>query len=417
MKTVRTRRSLKISLAATILVGLGGACAQVAGIEDRNFDGTSVAVTSAECEEYCDLVGNKKDAIAAEDANEDYPGVCPQNYTTEDVCLGVCAKLPPGNPDEVSSENTIACRINAARFAKNEADESEKALHCQTAGPGGNGACGSNCEAYCMLVENDDVCGEIAPKLTDCVEKCEAFGDSNRFDVGNSPIEEMDHSGDTVQCRIVHVSTAAKKGVTDADKQTHCPHAAFQSSLWCVPDPPSCERYCDMQEVACKGEHRLYESREQCEATCAELELGEFGDLTGDTIACRTYHAGNSLSNAAEHCAHVGPTGDGHCGHDVPAADDVEAEFAACRPYCRLIEAACPTEFGSTFDDNADCVEECDASDASFKAAKDQKYSVDIAKDAGDTLLCRTFYAVRALGDVPNAADYCPAVFGASPCN
>ena len=406
MKAVRMRRVPRITLAATILVGLGSACAQVAGIEDRNVPDVDPNATSAACEEYCALV-----------EGEDNDGVCPQNYTTLDVCLGVCGKLPAGDPDEVGPENTIACRMNAARAARNEDSESERAGHCQAAGPGGNGACGTNCEAYCMLVEREDVCGELNAQVPDCVEKCAAFGDSGTFDVGNSPIEELDHSGDTVQCRLVHVSTAAKKGVLDADKQTHCPHADFHSNLWCVPDPPSCERYCDVQEVACKGQNSLYEDRAQCEATCAELELGDFGDSTGDTIACRSYHAISSLSDPGYHCAHAGPTGDGHCGLDVLAADGVEAEFAACRPYCRLIEAACPSEFGATFASSSECVEQCDASDASFGAKLDQKYSVALAEDGGDTLVCRTFHAVKALGDVPNAAEYCPSAFGAAPCN
>src|SRR6187455_1048777 len=133
MTTVRTRQVLRISLAATILLGLGGACAQVAGIEDRNFDDAELE-PSPQCVEYCDLVGNKADAAKA-DVPEDYPGVCPQNYGERDMCLGVCAKLPPGD-SEVGSENTVACRINAALAAKNEPDESERLLHCQEAGPG-----------------------------------------------------------------------------------------------------------------------------------------------------------------------------------------------------------------------------------------------------------------------------------------
>jgi hypothetical protein len=407
MKTVRMRRGLRIALAATLLVGLGGACAQIGGIEERTFDGTDGNTSDADCEAYCALV-----------EGEDNDGACPQNYTTLDVCLGVCEKLPPGDPDEPGSENSIACRTNAAKAAKTATD-SEKSGFCQAAGPGGNGLCGSNCEAYCMLVEREDVCGEILSQVPDCVEKCEAFGDSMRFDVGNSPTVEMDHSGDTVQCRIVHVSTAAKKGATDVDKETHCPHADFHSSLWCVDDPPTCSRYCDVEEVACQGQHSLYENRAQCEAACEELELGEVNDSTDDTIACRTYHAVSSLSDPGEHCAHAGPTGDGHCGHDVPADEEkgTPAEFAACRPYCRLLEAACPTEFGGAFSDGDDCVEQCDASDESFGAAADQEYSVNTARAAGDTLICRTFYAVKALGDVPNAAEYCPSAFGDAPCD
>lgn len=406
MTTVQKRLGLRASLAALLLVVVGSACAQIAGIEDRNVV-TEVVTNSLACTEYCDLVEGQ--------AND---GVCPNNYTTMDVCLGVCNKLPAGDPSEVTGENSVACRLNAAKSAKTASDD-ERPAACQAAGPGGNGLCGSNCEAYCMLVEREDVCGGMLAKVPDCVEKCEAFDDSKRFDVGSPPTVEADHSGDTVQCRLVHVSTAAGAAATDTDKQTHCGHADFHSTLWCQAEEPTCERYCDIVDVACDGANSIYENRDQCEATCAQLEVGDPLDDSGDTIGCRTWHAVSSLSDPANHCSHAGPTGDGHCGTDKAADPDkgTPAEFAACRPYCRLLEAACPTEFADEYESGADCVEQCDATDDSFGAALDQDYTVASAKDAGNTLGCRTFYAVRALGEPDNASEQCPSAFGAAPCN
>lgn len=413
MKTVQKRVRLRASLAAALLVVGVAACAQVAGIEDRNFVEQEVSATEAACQEYCRIIEDK-------DPDDDEPddGVCPNNYTTFDVCLGVCMKFEPGDPSEPTNENTIACRLNAARAARN-ASAGEVDSFCQAAGPGGNGACGTNCESYCHLVEMEDVCGDRNVKVPNCVEKCEAFGDSKRFHVG-TPTEEFDHSGDTVQCRLVHVSTAAGSLATDALKDTHCGHADFHSTLWCIADEPSCSRYCDVVEVACKGNNRVYENRDQCEATCEVLDLGEPLDDVEDTIGCRTWHAVSSLADPTNHCSHAGPTGDGHCGLDVIDKEDPENnEFAACRPYCRLLEAACPTEFGETFDSRNDCVSECDDSRASFGAAADHEYTVKNVVDAdnGNTLSCRTLHAVRALGDPENAADFCPAAFGAAPCN
>lgn len=410
MNTVQKPLGLAASLGAMLLVG-AGACAQIAGIEDRNFVGQEVNATDAACEEYCKII---EDTDPGDDMLND--GVCPNNYTTFDVCLGVCSKFEPGDPSEPTNENTVACRLNAARAARS-ASEGEKASFCQAAGPGGNGACGTNCESYCRLVEMEDVCGSRNLRVPDCIEACEAFGDSDRFHVG-TPTEEFDHSGDTVQCRIVHVSTAAGSLATDALKDTHCAHADFHSTQWCIAEEPSCSRYCDVLEVACQGDNAVYENRDQCEAACAELELGEPSDDTEDTIGCRTWHGVSSLADAANHCPHAGPTGDGHCGLDVIDKENPEDdEFAACRPYCRLLEAACPTDFGSTFENGADCIEQCDNSDASFGASADQDYTVASAENGGDTLGCRTFYAVRALGDADNAADHCPSAFGAAPCD
>jgi len=406
MRTVQKRLALRASLAAMLLVVVGSACAQIAGIEDRNAVTEPVNTISLECEEYCDLVEGP--------AND---GVCPNNYTTLDVCLGVCDKLPLGEPSEPTAENTIACRMNAAQAARTASD-AERPSFCQAAGPGGNGACGSNCESYCMLVEMDEVCGERNLPVPECVEKCAAFGDSKRFHVG-TPTEEFDHSGDTVQCRLVHVSTAAGSLATDALKDTHCPHADFHSSQWCQAEEVTCSRYCDVLEVACVGDNSVYENRDQCEGACAELELGEPEEDTSDTIGCRTYHAVSSLADPTNHCSHAGPTGDGHCGIDKAADPEkgTPAQFAACRPYCRLLEAACPSEFADKYASGTDCVEECDASDESFGAKLDQDYTVASAKEAGDTLICGTFYAVRALGDPENAAEHCPSAFGAAPCD
>lgn len=399
MKAVRTQRKLG-KLLSVGLLGAVGACAQIAGIEDRPFEESEASY----CDEYCDLVGNQ--ARALEDPEDG--GVCPTLYSSEATCLGVCNHIPVGDPVEPENiPNSQLCRLNAAKRAK-AASEGERDDACQAAGPGGNGVCGSNCESYCMLVEQDDVCGEINPIVPNCVEKCEAFGDSNRFSVAIGD-EQFDHSGDTVQCRLVHVSSAT---VGEVEAEEHCPHAYFHSNLWCYDEEPSCKRYCDIQEVACQGKNAIYDNRDQCEATCAVLDLGDdpFDDA-GDNIACRTWHAVSALEADVVHCHHAGPTGDGHCGKDT---DDT---FSSCRPYCKILQAACDTEFSEKWDNLEDCYKECDQSDESFGAAADAEYNVANAKTAGDSLICRTYYGTRALGDPNNRDEYCPSAFGAAPCD
>ncbi len=371
-------------MAAAVVVTPIAACQQIAGIEQRTL--AEEGEHSSQCQEYC------KTVLEA----------CPTDYTGMPTCLGVCDLLDPGDPVEpASTPNSVACRLNAAKQALNVGGE-DKDDFCQAAGPGGNGSCGDNCESYCSLVEQ--ACGEFDAKVPNCPKKCQAFGDSGRFDVAPG----ADHEGDTVQCRLVHVSSAT------VDPEGHCTHADFHPSLWCDDEEPTCERYCRVVSVACTGDNAVYETDEQCMAACKELDPGDVRDDTGDTVGCRTWHAVSALYDPDTHCPHSGPTGDGHCGHDVPADEDkgVEAEFSACRPYCRLLATACEKQFSDNWDSEDACVAECDKSDEDFGAAADQLYTV-ASMESGDTLGCRTLHAVRAFEDDSN----CDAAFGAEPCN
>ena len=390
------RNSLALGMGALLLL----ACAQIVGIEDRTYskDALKEVIEYSEmCLEYCDTV---------EEA-------CPLLYASRDNCLGTCSLWPEGDINEPRSEpNSVACRLNQARLADSSGSEKEDV--CQAAGPGGNGVCGDNCENFCMMTR--EVC-PMNPVPTDCEEKCEAFGDSGTFDAPGD-----DHEGDTVQCRLVHMSTSAAKTSTPELIETHCGHANWHATDWCYQydQVASCEHYCRVVRVACEGDNAVYENDEQCMATCEALDKGtkeSWNDDTGDHIACRTWHAVTSLiSEPEKHCAHAGPTGDGHCGLDTAPTEqmpDVKITFAACRPYCRLLEAACAGQFAEAWGDQEACVAECDASDESFGAAKDQGYSVASTEETGDTLGCRTLHAVRAFEESSN----CAAAFGAAPCN
>ena len=58
-----------------------------------------------------------------------------------------------------------------------------------------------------------------------------------------------------------------------------------------------------------------YPTRQACRAGCVELpQDGDFTDVGGNTIQCRTYHA--SFPSAADpvlHCPHAGFDGGGIC--------------------------------------------------------------------------------------------------------
>jgi hypothetical protein len=367
---------------AAIAVCAALACQTVAGIETRRL---------GPCGEYCDTV---MAACTGENAA----------YANYEACMGVCQLLPEGSDLEPEASNSVACRLHEAR----EAVIGEPDVHCMRAGPGGSERCSSAtntssiaCESYCTLYEK--ACGSEwydYGTLEECTHSCTALRDRGAFDAIH------DHDGDTLQCRLVHVSSAT------LDAETHCEHAALAPPVSPCTDPPEarpdCERYCDVIGVACEGDLAQYETTEgatsQCRTVCEALEFGQNSDTKTNTVGCRLYHAYNSLLDPEAHCSHAGPTGDGHCGTVS------EESNAICDSYCAVLERACPDAYHVAFIDTGDCATKC----ASLSGAeRDAHYSVKSGKIPEDSLHCRFFQAVRAIaGDI--AA--CPAAFGSEVC-
>ena len=46
---------------------------------------------------------------------------------------------------------------------------------------------------------------------------------------------------------------------------------------------------------------------------CKMWYAGTDADTAGDTIGCRTYHAGAALGDPVTHCPHASPSGGGVC--------------------------------------------------------------------------------------------------------
>jgi hypothetical protein len=362
-------------LPACLVAVAAVACHQIAGIEDREFVGES---SSALCDEYCETV---MEACRGENAV----------YTGLETCLGVCAKLPPGDRLEPRSENSVACRLREARLAL----EIEPGNHCRYAGPGGHERCGDNCEAYCSLLEQS--CANEFGEMEDCAQICGGMRDRGRIDV------DTDHEGNTVQCRLVHVSSATVL------PETHCRHSRAYPTEWCIDEleaSPTCADYCAFTAAVCADERAVYESPEQCEAVCAELSPGTFADTVENTVGCRYYHTNSSLLAPDAHCAHTGPGGDGHCGEDDPDT----GKTGSCESYCKLLQAACGSEFSNAYTSQDDCHTQCSELPPSFGVEKDQGYTVATAK--GATLACRLLNVSRALLD-PEA---CAAAMGGGEC-
>jgi hypothetical protein len=161
------------------------------------------------CDRYCDTI--------AEACPEPY-----QQYTTPAACRAVCAKLPPGQPGE-RSVNTVECRLARAELAR---DTGEPGPYCFSAGPGGASVCGTDCDGYCSIMTQ--ACPQLLGVMEECLAACERVPNvSDPPD--NTPYEISVQAGNSIQCRLFHVSAAT------VDAVMHCGHAA--GSTPCVDEP------------------------------------------------------------------------------------------------------------------------------------------------------------------------------------
>lgn len=363
-------RILLLSSAFSGVVSLGG-CALILGIEQRTEAGVVDEETGIEtnelCIEYCDVVGESCTGALAV-------------YAARASCINTCNALPPGTRSEPEG-NTVECRLRRAKSAATSPGE-----FCVAAGPGGDGGCGSNCEAWCHLLERE--CPSDYELLSNCMASCATLPDEGGFDVDGS------YTKDDIQCRLIHLGAAA-------DGAIHCTHASYVAAEKCVPSEDAaveCGRYCDIVMGNCFDDpddedvrNAAYDSRRECMAACEAFPLGELTDRTENTIGCRIYHATASANDPTVHCNHAGPTGDGHCG-----AEPEEAPTGTCESYCWLLQEGCPDEFAADFADVAACGEACADEFDDNGAEDDSLYHATTATD-GDTLQCRTYYAVKAV--------------------
>lgn len=133
----------------------------------------------------------------------------------------------------------------------------------------------------------------------------------------------------------------------------------------------TCEAYCDAVTANCTGPNAQYGDRATCVASCAGLPEGKASDMSGNTVGCRTYHAGAAKMDAATHCEHAGPGGAGVCGAD-------------CDGFCAIAIEACASKYATP----AACQTEC-------KTFKDTvAYNATVT--SGDSLACRLYHLTVA---------------------
>ncbi|MEO7729374.1 MAG: hypothetical protein ABIY55_00240 [Kofleriaceae bacterium] len=153
-------------------------------------------------------------------------------------------------------------------------------------------------------------------------------------------------------------------------------------------EPLDCTSYCTDIQTNCTGANAQYPDMGHCTASCALFPVGNRGDTTGNTLACRLYHAGVPAMGAPNtHCVHAGPGGDrtnvaapGTCGD-------------ACESFCILEVGACGTldapipGITPQYQNRTACLSACAGFD------RTHLYSIGAS---GNSLACRLYHVTNA---------------------
>ena len=145
----------------------------------------------------------------------------------------------------------------------------------------------------------------------------------------------------------------------------------------------TCESYCTSLMSNCTATNQQFSSMENCMSSCAHYPEGDVADTTGNTLGCRTYHAGSPAKNVpTEHCVHAGPGGaapggTGPCG-------------STCESFCTLVLGSCTGANAQYGGDMNTCMTAC----AGFPMTP--MYSS--SQTGGNSFACRLYHATVASG-------------------
>ena len=157
---------------------------------------------------------------------------------------------------------------------------------------------------------------------------------------------------------------------------------------------PTCASYCTSVMANCTGANAQYSTPAACLGSCSAFAAGTTGATSGNSLGCRAYHAGASPSDAALHCPHAGPAGDGACGTN-------------CESFCTIAIAKC----AGTFTDLAACTTACGAF-----AMNTARYNQSTT--SGNSYACRMYHLSVAATDSASATTHCPHITTvSSTCN
>jgi hypothetical protein len=146
----------------------------------------------------------------------------------------------------------------------------------------------------------------------------------------------------------------------------------------------TCANYCALETANCTTTNSQYNTMADCMATCTRFPMGTAADMSGNTLGCRIYHADKSATDAALHCRHSGPAGDGVCGGN-------------CENFCAQVLAECATQVNPPYNTIAACMVACPG------FATTPPYSSTVT--GGNSFACRMYHSTAAESN-PNL--HCP---------
>lgn len=236
------------------------------------------------CEDYCTGI-----LAACTGTNEQY-------NADHQACLDACGAMPRGEDTDTEGD-TLGCRNYHLGAA-----EGDPAGHCDHAGPGGGGVCGT--------VETT-LCRQITQICTGTNEQFDSQGQcvSLMKNITAGTIGDTDTA--SAWCRSYHVQAA------QADAAGHCAHTGPSGG------PDACGDWCDFYcqsilSICVPGTaNEQYADDAACQAACGGFATtGTMGDADGNTLQCRLYHLGvaaGSATDATAHCPHAGQASTGVC--------------------------------------------------------------------------------------------------------
>jgi len=136
----------------------------------------------------------------------------------------------------------------------------------------------------------------------------------------------------------------------------------------------------------------FYASTAECMAVCAAFPVGTDNDVSGNTVGCRTYHAGASPTNYTYHCPHASAYGGGGvCG-------------SYCDAYCSMGQFKCNSNTGYNLMGTValNSAAACNAICGAFPVGPSLYTDTD-----GATLACRLYHA-KAVLIYNDPALHCP---------
>jgi hypothetical protein len=147
-----------------------------------------------------------------------------QQYGDVGTCKTSCAAFPLGAGTDTSGD-TLGCRIHFTTLAAASAEAA--ATYCTKAGPGGDGACGANCDGYCdivMMYCTEANMAKIYDDRAACMADCAARGTDATFTTGDPGRTDM---GDEVACQLYHAVMASQA------PGNHCPGDLALTAFTC----------------------------------------------------------------------------------------------------------------------------------------------------------------------------------------